>query len=45
MTVETLVDVVDVLLLDLRRGGDVGTKTVLCDETDAWHRAPVYADG
>lgn len=43
MTVETLVDVVDLLLQDLRRGGDVGSKTILCDETDSWHRAPVYA--
>jgi hypothetical protein len=43
MTVETLVDIVDVLLQDLRHGGDVGSRTIMCDETNAWHRAPVYA--
>jgi hypothetical protein len=43
MTVETLVEIVDVLLQDLRHGGDVGSRTIMCDETNAWHRAPVYA--
>ena len=40
-SVETLIDVVDTLLEDLHRGGSPGDTLVLCDESEAWHRAPV----